>query len=170
MNKPNYTILIAEDNNINRKLLKKLLEHRFDCIFAHDGQEAIDAYIKAHAENLEKPVRVILMDMEMPNVNGLQATQKIREYEAIHHLQTLIIGVSGNARPAYKQAAIEGGMDYYITKPYDKLELLNHIYLANSSGSPNLSSEHMQRLGFFSPATAHKKPNEKLAQRDTPSI
>jgi len=89
---------VADDNDVNRTVLKRQLtaastaECAFEVVCVCDGHEAVDAAVLEHYD-------VILMDIEMPTLNGLQATAKIREWEQERHLAPIpIVGVSGNAR------------------------------------------------------------------------
>ena len=106
-------ILVAEDNETNQKLLKIILTklgHTFD--IAIDGQEAIDM---AMANRYD----IILMDIQMPNVNGYEATSHLREAG----LTIPIIAVSANAFQEDVENSINSGMNGHITKPYVKEEI-----------------------------------------------
>ncbi len=119
-------ILIAEDNLINFKILNKLLtESGYTCIPAGNGKDAVDKFIT------DKP-DLILMDIEMPEMNGLEATMIIRSIEG-ERLATdkrgaiPIIGLSGNALSDQAAEAINKGMNAYLTKPYSRKELIDAI-------------------------------------------
>lgn len=108
------TILIVEDNLINQKILAAYLKpYGCRCEIAANGVEAVEKYRQI-------PIDLIFMDIEMPQMNGLGATQKIRELEYISKRHTPIIGLSGNAGKEQMQIALESGMDEYLTKPYQK--------------------------------------------------
>jgi len=109
------TILVVEDNLMNQKILIKYLEQAGHfCQAANNGAEALEKYQKTNFD-------IVFMDIEMPVMDGLEATRRIREYEREHFLSvTPIIGLSGNARKPHINAAIEAGMNDYITKPYLK--------------------------------------------------
>jgi signal transduction histidine kinase len=125
---PSQHILIVEDNIINQKVLKRFLEqagHTYE--IASDGLQALNK----HQTN---GFDIIFMDIEMPVMNGLEATQQIRLYEQQHQLAHIyIIGLSGNARSEQIATALEAGMDAYMSKPLYKDTLLKHIDQAISA-------------------------------------
>lgn len=107
-------ILITEDNLVNQKILRNYLE-KIDCIceIANNGIEALEKI-------RETKFDLIFMDIEMPIMDGLEATQQIRKQE---HSYTPIIGISGGVRPEQKKAALQAGMDACIAKPYQREEI-----------------------------------------------
>ncbi|PRP79937.1 putative PAS/PAC sensor protein [Planoprotostelium fungivorum] len=120
-------ILIVEDNMINQKLLKKILESQgYSTELADNGQEAFDKARSVYASG--RSFYAILMDFEMPIMNGVEATKKIREFEQQQKCDpTLIIGVSANARETHMQTAKAIGMNVYITKPFQKNDIFDAI-------------------------------------------
>jgi two-component system sensor histidine kinase/response regulator len=110
-------LLLVEDNFINRELLKKMLAKLGceDVIEAHNGNEAI----KQLESNNEK-IDAILMDCQMPHMDGYETTQKIRE---IHGNKIPIIAITANAMQGDRDKCIEAGMDDYIAKPIHQKEL-----------------------------------------------
>ncbi|MBS0349779.1 MAG: response regulator [Proteobacteria bacterium] len=129
-----HIILIVEDNLINQKILVRQLERAgVKCYVANNGQEAIDSW-QAHSE-----ITCILMDIEMPILNGLEATKLIRLQEQESKRSTTpIIGLSGNAGEVHIAKALESGMDGYLTKPY-KIEELSQKILYWRSSSPRMN-------------------------------
>ncbi|KAJ3354602.1 hypothetical protein HDU83_005053 [Entophlyctis luteolus] len=117
-------ILIVDDNDINRMVIQKhLIKIGFESLIALNGLEAYDYFI-AHKEE----VLLILMDLEMPVMDGLQATKKIRSYEdKIHSLPVPIIGVTGNARKEQADEALASGMTGMIIKPFTREQLLHAL-------------------------------------------
>jgi CheY-like chemotaxis protein len=115
------SILIVEDNLINQKILAKFLS---DCGFpdyklAANGKEAVEMHL---LEGFD----LIFMDVEMPVMNGLEATQQIRQKEKEFGLQPVsIIGVSGYSRNERQLTSLSLGMDAYITKPFHKQDIVN---------------------------------------------
>ena len=110
-------ILLVEDNKVNQMYMKVLLK-KFGITFdiAEDGLLAIEAY-KNNKYDL------ILMDENMPNMNGTQATEIIREYESSNNLKyTPIIALTANAIKGDREKFLNYGMDEYITKPVDKIK------------------------------------------------
>jgi len=106
-------ILLVEDDEMNRDMLSRRLERKnYTITLALNGQEAVE---KAQAELPD----LILMDMNMPEMDGLEATRLIKKNPATAHIPVLV--VSAHAMPSYvaKAKAFEGGCDDYDTKPVD---------------------------------------------------
>lgn len=120
---PPTKILVVEDNPVNVKVLLLLLEQfKFDCDTAENGREAVEA-VKNSQYNL------ILMDVHMPKMDGLEATQIIRQLEKVSGRHTPIIAVTALTSSADKQKCLDAGMDDHIGKPIDRALLydrLNH--------------------------------------------
>jgi signal transduction histidine kinase/CheY-like chemotaxis protein len=107
-------VLVAEDNAVNRMVIKGLLgKLKIQPEFAENGVLAFDAVRKA-----EHPYDVILMDCEMPEMDGFEATHSIREFEQQRHLpQTIIIALTAHALQEHRDAVFAAGMNYYLSKP-----------------------------------------------------
>jgi len=115
--KPKLRILMAEDNLVNQKVALLLLDkigYRAD--IANDGEEALQALEKQDYD-------VILMDMQMPKMDGMEATRRIRE-DFPAHRQPRIIAMTAHAMQGYKEKCLSVGMDDYITKPVNKDALI----------------------------------------------
>ena len=117
--KKKRVVLIVEDNVINQKILKRHLEtegHQY--LLAENGLVAVETV-------QQNEVDLILMDIEMPVMSGLEATKLIREWESQQGRtnQVPIIALSGNAREEQISSAMKIGLNDYITKPYER-ELL----------------------------------------------
>ena len=130
-----YRILLAEDEPVNREITQMLLDEiglLVDC--AVDGQEAVELVTRQQAA--EQPYALILMDMQMPNMDGLEATRRIR---ALPDLQSLpIIAMTANAFAEDREQCFAAGMDDFITKPV-KPEILFatvHRWLAGDEQRP----------------------------------
>ncbi|KAJ3044232.1 hypothetical protein HDV00_002910 [Rhizophlyctis rosea] len=120
-------LLLVEDNVINQKVLKRQLELLgFSVTAANHGAEALtflEASVEAGNDSPGAPsYSLILMDLEMPVMDGLECTAQIRDWEATGKLSRRlpIIAVSGNARQEYVTRAMDAGMDDFVTKPYSK--------------------------------------------------
>lgn len=114
----NKNILVADDNRVNRMVVSKMLE-RMGCVVntAANGIEAIEL------ERSWSP-DLILMDVRMPEMDGLDATRAIRANERELGLATLpIIGLSANAMNEHRNAAMSAGMSDYLSKPIRKVDL-----------------------------------------------
>ncbi|WP_439574118.1 ATP-binding protein [Phreatobacter sp.] len=116
------TILVAEDNEINALLARKLVEsmgHR--PLWARDGRAAVDM-----ALDPEQGVDLVLMDMQMPDCDGLSAAKMIRAREAAGRRMP-IVALTANAFVEDRAAAIAAGMDAFVTKPLDRDRLAETI-------------------------------------------
>jgi len=118
-------ILVVEDNMINQQLLRRQLEVtpalKCSTSAAGTGAQAIQQCIATQFD-------LVLMDVEMPEMGGLEATRAIRAMESARGRRPVpIIGLSGNARDVHVQAAIDAGMDEYMAKPYTKDQLIQLI-------------------------------------------
>ena len=117
-NKPlfnNEKILVVEDNKSNQMLMTILLKKmKLSFEFANDGIEAIDMFKSSKYD-------AILMDKNMPNMNGIEATKHILQYEQENNLEhTPIIALTANALKGDRERFLEAGMDEYLTKPINK--------------------------------------------------
>lgn len=108
-------ILIVEDNPLNMKLIEMILRPKgYTLIAATDGEEALDAAIR------EKP-DLIIMDLNLPKVSGLEATRRLRQIPAFNHIP--IIAVTAHAMKGDEEKIIEAGCDAYLPKPIDTRQL-----------------------------------------------
>jgi CheY-like chemotaxis protein len=106
-------ILLAEDDPYNRKAfgaLFKMSGHNFD--LAEDGLTAVEMWEKGEYD-------LVLMDIQMPRLNGLEATKAIREKEQNRSGHTKIVALTANAFNEDKERCLAAGMDAYISKPID---------------------------------------------------
>jgi len=110
-------VLVVEDDPSNSDLAGKMLGVLGCSVeFAFDGQRAVDAYAPGKFS-------AILMDMQMPVMDGLTATQKIRELESSSEHRVPIIAVTANVMPGDRERCLAAGMDAFLSKPYSKTEL-----------------------------------------------
>ncbi|MGE0487768.1 MAG: response regulator [Vulcanimicrobiota bacterium] len=127
---PGHRILVAEDNFINQKYLLRLLEKRgFVCDVVANGQEAVEA-VHLSSYNL------VLMDCQMPEMDGLEATRRIRA-RGLERLP--IVAVTANASAEDRNECLAAGMNDYITKPV-KAEELAQVLTRHLSGSPVMTT------------------------------
>jgi signal transduction histidine kinase/ActR/RegA family two-component response regulator len=109
-NKKKPKILLAEDNEINRIIIIKFLDlHNMNCDVALNGKEAYESVLNTNYD-------IILMDCQMPVMDGYESTAKIRDFEG-EKTHTFIIAMTANAMDGDKKKCIESGMDDYISKP-----------------------------------------------------
>lgn len=132
-------ILLAEDNLINQKVAKQMLRrigYRADVVL--NGREAIDAL-------RNQPYDVVLMDVQMPEMDGVEATQIIRsEFPA--ERQPRIVALTANAMARQRRAYLEAGMDAYISKPF-KIEELVSALADSQPLLTNVAMSHVPRTG-----------------------
>ncbi|KAI9566571.1 hypothetical protein HD554DRAFT_1096674 [Boletus coccyginus] len=122
-----FDILLAEDNMVNQKLAVKILEKYGHSVeIAENGSLAVDAF-KTRVQQA-KPFDIILMDVSMPFMGGMEATELIRAYE-LHRglLRTPIVALTAHAMIGDRERCIQAGMDDHITKPLRRGDLLNSI-------------------------------------------
>ncbi len=121
-----YRILIVDDNFENRQLLAEILREVGECDFAANGLEAVNAYNLSIKKN---PYNLILLDIEMPGINGLEILKKIRESEGAAGIH-LGEGVPIIIVTAYEKRFLEAfnyGCDDYVLKPIDPEILVKKI-------------------------------------------
>ena len=110
-------ILLAEDNAVNRTLAIRLLEKRgYTVGVAANGREALAALEREEFE-------AILMDVQMPELDGFEATKQIREKEKVSGRRIPIIAMTAHALKGDEERCIEAGMDGYVSKPIRTNEL-----------------------------------------------
>ena len=127
---PKLRILLAEDNPVNQHLARKILEKEgHTVLLAHNGREAL---AQAQAETFD----VILMDVQMPEMDGLAATAAIRQQEAKSGTYVPIIGVTAHAMKGDRERCLAAGMDGYVAKPIRPAALLTAIDTAVNKGPP----------------------------------
>ncbi|RUM56389.1 MAG: hypothetical protein DSY40_02345, partial [Nautilia sp.] len=116
------TILIAEDNPINQKLIKITLEQMgIKTVLANNGLEAFNKYSIA-----PEKYDLILMDIQMPVMDGIEATHEILDFEKDEEIpHTPIIALTANALKGDRERFLAEGMDEYLTKPINKDALIN---------------------------------------------
>ncbi|MBW6536723.1 MAG: response regulator [Mariniphaga sp.] len=115
----NTRILYAEDNPVNQRITQAILQKMgISCDVAGDGKKAFDMY-KANYYDL------ILMDMQMPEMDGISSTLKIREYEKNKGTEkpVFIVAVTANTFSDDKQKCFDAGMNDFITKPFKMTQL-----------------------------------------------
>ncbi|PHR58471.1 MAG: histidine kinase [Arcobacter sp.] len=128
----NGHILVAEDNASNQLLITILLkEFGLSLDIANNGKEAYEMYEK-NKDSQDKVYDLILMDNQMPILNGIEATKKIREIEEANNFQKIIIvALTANALKGDRERFIKSGLDDYLKKPIDvkALEKVLNKYL-----------------------------------------
>ena len=113
-------ILVAEDNPVNQKLIKRILEKRgADVMLAENGKKAVERFSKEYFD-------IILMDIQMPNMDGVQAAAEINGILSRdpHARKIPIIALTAYALAGDKHKFLSEGMDDYLSKPLRSEELL----------------------------------------------
>ena len=127
---PPLRILVAEDNDVSRLLVVRLLEkHGHTVLEARTGLEALVVLEKGDVD-------VILMDIQMPDLDGLQATAEIREREAGTGRHVPIIALTAHAIKGDRERCLESGMDDYLSKPIQPADLMAALGRACASRQP----------------------------------
>jgi CheY-like chemotaxis protein len=121
---PRARILLAEDNAINQKVALRMLEkmgYRVDVVA--NGLEAVRAW-------QAMPYHLILMDVQMPEMDGFEATRMVREFEKSTGGHIAIVAMTAHAMKGDRERCIEAGMDDYIAKPVQFKELAEALQRA----------------------------------------
>lgn len=130
-------LLVVDDNDINREVIVGILsKYEMPLITANDGQQALRCL-----EN-DNDISLILMDCQMPVMDGFTTTQAIRNGEAGHHfIKTPIIAMTAGAMTGDREACLKAGMNDYLSKPIDAEELEMKIltWLDSRSDHPTLA-------------------------------
>jgi two-component system cell cycle response regulator DivK len=112
-------VLIVEDNELNMKLFNDLLEaHGYATVQTRNGLEALDL-ARAHRPDL------ILMDIQLPEVSGLQVTQWIKEDASLRHIP--VIAITAFAMKGDEEKIRQGGCEAYLSKPISVVKFLETV-------------------------------------------
>jgi PAS domain S-box-containing protein len=117
------SILVAEDNEINALLMRSLLDRLgHHAIIATNGEQAMESWLSAKSAGT--PYDLVLMDIQMPRLNGIETTKRIRAFEAGQPgRQTPILALTANTLVEDRYACFEAGMDGFLIKPLDREKL-----------------------------------------------
>jgi len=117
-------VLVAEDNEINQKLIRRTLEDLgLHIIIVPNGLQALE---RRKSDDFD----MIVMDIAMPVMDGIEATHKILEYEEAHHLPHIpIVAITANALKGDRERFMKEGLDEYITKPIKKDNIISILNL-----------------------------------------
>ena len=118
-------VLLAEDNLVNQKVVMRLLEKRgHRVVVAANGREALDALGKQNFD-------LVLMDVQMPDMDGFEATAVLREQEKISGVHQSVVALTANAMKGDREQCLSAGMDGYLSKPIrsDELDAILANYL-----------------------------------------
>jgi len=158
-------VLLVEDNEINQQVACELLRSvGFDVDVADNGQIAVDQVQARSSQG--RPYDVVLMDMQMPVMDGVTATRLIRQTQPAAHLP--IVAMTANAMSADRNRCLEAGMNGFVTKPINPKELwkalLNWVKPRPEMGTPGLGTP--ERNVEVAPAA---KPSAAPVDADAPA-
>ena len=131
--KPGMSIIVAEDNPVNQRLIRRLLEKRGHAVTMCDtGRAALDAWRGS-------PADLMLMDIQMPDVDGIEATRRIRSEEALTGAHVPIIAMTARAMVGDRERCLQAGFDNYLTKPVH-LRDLDHMLADYATATTTIRS------------------------------
>jgi CheY-like chemotaxis protein len=138
---PPLTVLVAEDNVVNRTLIQRILErHGHRVVEARDGRQVLQALERAKFD-------LVLMDVEMPELGGIDATRRIRERERERGGHVPIIALTAHALAGDRERCLAAGMDGYVAKPIRRSTLFAAIAaVLPETGASQLASAPARRV------------------------
>ncbi len=154
-------VLLAEDNQVNQKVAISILENRgIDVTIANNGQEAVDLYFEGNYFD------IILMDCQMPIMDGFEATAEIQISEKYSLLKTPIIALTANISDSYKKMCLSEGMNDFVTKPFSSDDLFLSIQqlLVSSIKSNNTQSNSINSTGDIMDSSLDLSTLEQLRE------
>jgi len=151
-------ILLAEDNSVNQRLAVRILEKWGHSVaVAGNGRKALEAWEKERFD-------VVLMDVQMPEMSGHEATGAIREQEAKSGRHTPIIAMTAHAMEGDREKCLSAGMDHYVTKPIDRKKLFEALESYSGSRAPadTVAMEETKEQFAFDPSVVLKRVDGDL--------
>ena len=142
-NRRSLSVLVAEDNAVNQMLATKVLEklgHRVTVV--DNGRKAVDAMRDGNFD-------VVAMDVQMPELDGLEATRAIREWEAAGDRHVPIIAMTAHAMKGDRERCLEAGMDEYVSKPIRSADLAAAIERVCGTEEPRAAIDRNALLDFM---------------------
>jgi len=126
-------VLVAEDNLVNQRVAVGLLSKRgHEVVVVANGRQAIDALAREHFD-------VVLMDVQMPEMDGFEATIAIRERERATGTHVHIVAMTAHALAEDADRCIRSGMDGYLSKPLDAKTLHAAVEAAPETAVPDVA-------------------------------
>ncbi len=128
--KPPVRILVVEDNLVNQKVITAILRKKgYSLEIANNGQEALDKLATGQFS-------LVLMDVQMPVMDGIEATRRIRRTEAFRHLP--VVAMTAHAMTGDRELCLEAGMNAYVSKPVHPAHLISTVESFNEPGASAL--------------------------------
>lgn len=130
------TLLLVEDDETNQLMYQMLFKHQqIDVLLAKDGEEALGA-----VSNANNDIFLVLMDLQLPNIDGIEATKRIREIQP----DLPIVALTANVVQEIHLAALEAGCCDVLLKPYRCNELADYVktFINNSKDINNQRGSH----------------------------
>ena len=128
-------ILVAEDNSVNQEVARQMLQKRgYLVTIASNGREAVDLVSESEVFD------VVLMDIQMPEMDGFQATAAIREMEKNGTRRTPIVAMTAHAMKGDRERCLQAGMDGYVSKPVQSKVLYETIETIIAARAPQAST------------------------------
>ena len=123
-------VLVVEDNQVNQRVMKTVLERRgYTVALADTGVAALSMTAERHFD-------VVLMDVQMPEMDGITATRLLRERDAQQGVHTVIVMLTAHALEGDRERCLAAGADGYVPKPIQISQLLAEIEAALSAFAP----------------------------------
>jgi CheY-like chemotaxis protein len=120
------SVLVAEDNEINALLMRSLLTRLgHQAVITTNGEEALESWLAARSAGT--PYDLVLMDIQMPGLDGIETTKRIRGNEAGAGSRTPILALTANTLVEDRYACFEAGMDGFLVKPLDREKLADAL-------------------------------------------
>lgn len=133
-------VLLVEDNIVNQQLVQRILERRGLCVeVASDGWEGVDAFAAREFD-------LVLMDCQMPEVDGFEAARRIRSIEEGAEVRVPIVAMTANTLPEDRARCFEAGMDDYLSKPVRPSEFVSVVESWLARSLLTLDSEEPSRV------------------------
>ena len=131
-------VLIAEDNPVNRELLRELLETRgYSVIEASDGQEALTRIEESRPD-------LLLLDLDMPVLDGFATVRRIREHSSLATLP--VLAITAYVMHGDRERVLASGFDGYLSKPIQSRSLFEELerFLGKHNNEPNPAARNAQ--------------------------
>jgi two-component system sensor histidine kinase/response regulator len=164
-------VLVAEDNEVNRQFVRRVLEKRgHTMVTAGNGREAVDSIAQAAPGHFD----VVLMDVQMPEVDGLSATVLIRQRERSTGTHVPIVAMTAHAMTGDRERCLAAGMDDYVSKPLHPHELVEAVERASAPGDQSEPSKASGSAGpsfvFDAEAAARRLGGDRRLLREVIAI